>query len=575
MEAGSSDIARDAGAGELRLDETRFEASGLKAITFDDPIATILWRQKKLKDEDFTRIQGSSPNNLSLQDLYKRYTDVSEIDIARALAKHHGMPFLNLDIVTPSPSDIAVLSRDDAFRMGCMLCTVREKRFVAIADPQSRFNTDELRWSQIEPNFAMVTPSALRAAMLKAYPEQTRNVSIIGGKKASEQRDVDPLSRQVDTLIQQGVKLRASDIRFEPSELNLRVRYRIDGIEEVVKEFNANLAPKIISRLKVLGDLDIAEKRHPQDGHIKTDVDGKGIDIRISIIPTVDGEAATLRILDRDNIPSLRALGFSTSSREWFERIIRQPSGLILVTGMTGSGKTTTLYSALSELNDPTIDIVTAEDPVEYRLRGVNQCQVNSAIQLGFPDLLRSFLRQNPDIILVGEIRDKETAEIAVQAALTGHRIFSTLHASDTVSAAMRCINLGASSHEVAETLRGVVAQRLVRVLCSQCTESYKPEPAELKLLGLSEDKDLRLRHARGCECCKDKGYLGRVGVFETLDIDAALQEMVRKQSSLGEMREYATQNKLLRTLRQDGLEKVLAGVTTTQEYLRVLGGTQ
>jgi len=378
-----------------------------------------------------------------------------------------------------------------------------------------------------------------------------------------------PVTKLVDLIITQAVRDRASDIHIEPEEDFLRIRFRIDGVLHEIPSPPKNLELPLISRIKVLSGMDIAESRIPQDGHTQLEVDGKTIDLRVSTLPTITGENVVMRILDTSSVLiGLDKLGFSEEDQKKFEEIITRPYGIILTTGPTGSGKTTTLYSALTFINSLDRNIITVEDPVEYRLGLIRQVQINPKTGLTFANGLRSILRQDPDVIMVGEIRDLETAIIAVQAALTGHLVFSTLHTNDAPSAVVRLENMGVERFLVSASLIAVMAQRLVRVVCPECKEAYKPEAGLLRKLNI-EDKNVKFYKGRGCDFCKGTGYRGRKGLFEIMTLDDELKEMIIGGASVIELREKA-RSKGMKTLKEDGVNKVLAGITSIEEVFRV-----
>lgn len=381
-----------------------------------------------------------------------------------------------------------------------------------------------------------------------------------------------PIIRLVNRLVLNAVESRASDIHFEPYENEFKVRYRIDGVLNEVESPPIRFQAAIISRVKIMAKLDISERRLPQDGRIKLKIANKEIDFRVSTIPTLFGESLVMRILDRETLVlDLHRLGFPQSLLDQYLRLIHQPHGMILVTGPTGSGKTSTLYATLSLINSPENKIITLEDPVEYQLRGINQIQVNPKIGLTFAGGLRSIVRQDPDIILVGEIRDRETAETAIQSALTGHLLFSTLHTNDSAGALTRLLDMGVESFLLSSTLLGVLAQRLVRVICSECKAEVSPDSETLTTMGLSgaEPERIKFHEGRGCDTCRHTGYLGRTAIFEYLSIDDAIRREINEQSSTEKIRQTAVEKGMI-TLRQDGWQKVKAGVTTVSEVLRV-----
>ena len=376
----------------------------------------------------------------------------------------------------------------------------------------------------------------------------------------------------VNQVIAEAIDRRATDVHFEPFEDALRVRYRVDGVlqEANIPPEVLQFQPAIVSRVKILSRLDIAEKRLPQDGRIRLKVAGREVDVRVSVIPMLHGEAVVLRLLDRTAmLLGLEHLGMSQRDRSIFERLLAIPHGIILVTGPTGSGKTTTLYAALSRINDVTRKIVTIEDPIEYHLRGINQIQVSTKAGLSFARGLRSILRHDPDVILVGEIRDRETAEIAVQASLTGHLVFSTLHTNDAPGALTRLVDMGIEPYLVASSLEAVLAQRLVRLICPHCKESFAPEEAGTLTAEFGDEAPQALYRGRGCRACQGTRYHGRTGIFETMLVTAEIRAMILDRASAGEIRRMAAQQGM-KSLREDGWRLVRSGRTTLEEVLRV-----
>lgn len=378
-----------------------------------------------------------------------------------------------------------------------------------------------------------------------------------------------PIIKLVNIMIAQAVREGASDIHVEPEEEALRVRYRVDGVMREVMSPPKNLHTGVISRLKIMANLDIAEKRIPQDGRVRMRIGEKTIDIRLSTLPTVFGEKIVMRLLDKQGgLLGLDELGFMKDMRAKFQQMIRKPYGLILVTGPTGSGKTTTLYSALNSINSTEKSIVTIEDPVEYQLKGINQVQVNTKVGVTFASGLRSVLRQDPDVVMIGEIRDRETATIAIQAALTGHLVFSTLHTNDSPGAIARLIDIGVEPFLISSSLIGIVAQRLVRKICARCTKPYSPDPALMKDLGLQLKKSAFMR-GEGCQECRGTGYSGRIAIFELLTMDDTIRHLAVSKASASQIRAQALQAGFTQ-LRHDGLLKASQGLTTLEEILRV-----
>jgi general secretion pathway protein E len=376
--------------------------------------------------------------------------------------------------------------------------------------------------------------------------------------------------RIVNRLISKAVESRASDIHIEPLEQNLRVRYRVDGVLREVETPPVQLRAAMISRIKIMARLNIAERRLPQDGRIKLAVRGKDIDLRVATIPTMYGEAVVLRILDRGSVAlDFTPLGFEGRALSNYREALVRPNGIILVTGPTGSGKTTTLYTSLIELNTPDRKVLAVEDPIEYQLDGVNQVQIKPQIGLSFAHVLRSMLRHDPDVIMVGEIRDLETAQIAIQAALTGHLVLSTLHTNNAASTLTRLLDMGVEDYLMTSTLNAIVAQRLVRRLCRDCFEPYRPLPEMLEQLGLEGREDITFWRPVGCPRCNDTGYYGRISINEVLVMSDPIRKQILHHAEATELQRVAL-GAGMRPMFQDGIEKAAAGVTTIEEVLRV-----
>ncbi|PCJ46871.1 MAG: type II secretion system protein GspE [Moraxellaceae bacterium] len=384
-----------------------------------------------------------------------------------------------------------------------------------------------------------------------------------------EQEDDAPIIRLINALLTEAVKLNASDIHIETFEKRLIVRFRVDGVLREIVQPKRALAPLLVSRIKVMARLDIAEKRVPQDGRISLRVAGREIDVRVSTMPSSNGERIVLRLLDKQaGRLNLTHLGMAGADLERMGGIIEKPHGIILVTGPTGSGKTTTLYAALSQLNDKSRNILTIEDPIEYQLEGIGQTQVNNKVEMTFSKGLRAILRQDPDVVMIGEIRDLETAEIAVQSSLTGHLVLSTLHTNSAVGSITRLHDMGIEPFLLSSSLLGLLAQRLVRVLCDECKQIYTPDESECQLLGIDQSSAPSLYHANGCEECSHLGYHGRTGIYELIVFDEALRTMVHNGASESELATHARKSGA--SIRDDGIRKVLEGVTTIEEVLRV-----
>ncbi|MBL8885727.1 MAG: Flp pilus assembly complex ATPase component TadA [Phycisphaerales bacterium] len=409
-----------------------------------------------------------------------------------------------------------------------------------------------------------------------ASDERIKNMSARGGESIDidamvEMAGDNQVIKLLNLVLLQAIKDRASDIHFEPFENEFKMRYRIDGVLYEMVPPPKQLGPAITSRVKVMSNLDIAERRLPQDGRIELTIGGNPVDLRVAVLPTMWGESVVMRVLDRSNVElSLDRVGLRDDDMTTFRRLIRKPNGIVVVTGPTGSGKTTTLYAALSELNDVETKILTAEDPVEYDIDGLCQCQVNTETGTTFAKLLRSFLRQDPDIILVGEIRDLETAQIAVQASLTGHLVLSTLHTNDAPSSVVRMLDLGLEAFLLTATLEGIVAQRLVRKVCANCKEFYQPTEEELMELSLTPDavRGRRFARGKGCDRCNGSGYKGRQALYEIMTLDDEAREMIMKNANTSLLRHHA-RKRGMRVLRESGLLSIYDGVTTIDEVVR------
>ncbi len=512
--------------------------------------------------------------------------------LARALAEALGVPFaeavdqdaLDLDLVRPlslamaREAGVLPLHRDgDAVR-------------VAIADPRALAMLEDLRLLYRAPVRPVVVPAdVLREATNKAYDRAARSASAVMEEIEEESRGDDlaenlslnedllddpnqaPIIRFVNTLLTQAVKDRASDIHIEPFERELVVRFRIDGVLYEIVKPPPKLQASIVSRVKIMSGLNIAEKRIPQDGRIRTRFAGREIDLRVSTLPVRHGERVVMRILEKGQVFNLDQIGMASETVGNFRRLIQRPHGILLVTGPTGSGKTTTLYSALAEINAPDLNILTIEDPIEYELRGIGQTQVNPKIDLTFASALRAHLRQDPDVIMVGEIRDKETADNAVQASLTGHLVFSTLHTNDAATAFSRLVDMGVEPFLVSSSLLAVLAQRLVRRLCPHCKVPYEPSDVELHEAGIARSRVAGhvVFKAGGCATCLQTGYKGRAGIYELLMVSDGVRQLVMSGATAGAVKRKAVEEGMA-TLRDDGVRQVLAGLTSIDEVMRV-----
>ena len=520
---------------------------------------------------------------------------VTEVDVLQALAGQAGMRMVEIKEEAIPDSAIEALPAETANTYQIIPLKFDKGTrniVVAMKSPDNFRAVDDLRLLMGFKVEAVVAPTdQIDNVLKKRYGEQAPSMATIMAElgdsdtlAALEGRgdsiDLEELAqaaednkvvRLLNLVLLQAIKDKASDIHFEPFESEFKMRYRIDGILYEMIPPPKHLALPIVSRIKVMANLDIAERRLPQDGRIELTVRNSPIDLRVSVLPTMFGESVVLRVLDRSNVQlSLDKVGFRKDELENVRALVQKPNGIIIVTGPTGSGKTTTLYAALSELNEPTTKILTAEDPVEYDIDGLIQCQVNLDQGLTFPRLLRSFLRQDPDIILVGEIRDVETAQIAVQASLTGHLVFSTLHTNDAPSSILRLLDLGLEAFLLTATIEAIVAQRLVRRICLKCKEEYVPTDEQLMELQLrrSDVQDRTLFRGRGCDACNHSGYRGRMAIFEIMQLDDQLREMIMEETSTNILRAEA-KKRGMRTLRENGLMAIYEGQTTIDEVVR------
>jgi general secretion pathway protein E len=515
--------------------------------------------------------------------------------LSRALAQEYQLPFLaQIDEQAIQGELIAKVPINYAKKNRLLPVKIDGNGIiVAVADPANYEALDDLHVLFGKPIHPVVVPGeVIVQAINHAYDQATstsaadlmidldeERLELVASELASEPRDLleaddaAPIIKLVNGLLSQAVKDRASDIHIEVFEEELVVRFRVDGMLFDVLSPPKRFHPAITSRIKVMSGLNIAEKRLPQDGRIRVRIAGRDIDIRVSVIPTAFGERIVLRLLDRAQAlvdVNLDRLGFSGDNLRKIDRLIRQSHGIILATGPTGSGKTTTLYACLSRINSPDKNIITIEDPIEYQLHGIGQMQVSPKIDLTFANGLRSILRQDPDVIMVGEIRDSETAEIAIQAALTGHLVFSTLHTNDSFGALTRLVDMGIEPFLVSSSVMAVLAQRLVRVLCPDCREPFLPSQPELSRIGLNpDDCSGRIYRAKGCRACRNTGYRGRTALQELMIVDDNVRDLVMKKADASSIRRACTARGM-KILRQDGAERVMAGQTTIEELLRV-----
>jgi type IV pilus assembly protein PilB len=505
-----------------------------------------------------------------------------------AIAEFNGLQFLDLTDVTIPPAVVEMVPESVARENIILPYSLDDNMLKVIMSDPSDF--EKLQKLQFILNKDIQPVLAAREQIIEAInrhygQSETESVDSMlaeftdtaidfteteSSSAAQEENNEAPVIKLCNLILQEAVSLRASDIHIEPFAERIRIRYRIDGVLVERDSPPRRLLAPILSRFKIMGSIDIAEKRRPQDGRIKVNLQGKHFDLRVSMLPTTNGQSCVMRILDRSNIQvSIKDLGFAEDDFARFQQIIKRPNGIFLVTGPTGSGKTTTLYSALNELNRPDRKIITAEDPVEYYLPGINQVEVKHQIGLDFARIIRAMLRQAPNIILVGEIRDVETAQIAIQASLTGHLVFSTLHTNDAPSAITRLVDIGVQPFLVASSLIAILAQRLVRVVCAKCKEPDEPPASEIKAAGYTPEqlKTAKFMRGRGCGHCNHTGYRARKGIFEMLKMNAAMREMTFKREPTQSIRRQARLQGM-RSLLEDGLHKALIGLTTLEEVL-------
>ena len=532
-----------------------------------------------------TRLNGAN----NVVDLLIQDGVVSESDVSRSLAAQAHMDWIAISSMTIPPEVIKQIRTEDARRFKVIPVTFGETGLVvAVSDPLDIDTIDSLSFLlQREIELVCSSPEKIREALIKYYgtAEQAADIlqerlgedvdlglEIAEGADAGEGDEADaPIIRMVSMLLIEAHRVGASDIHLEPLDKKFRVRFRIDGVLQEMQSPPKRLQSAIISRLKIMtGSMSIAEKRLPQDGRIQVKIKKKPVDLRVSTIPTNHGESVVMRVLDKSSLMlGLPELGFFSDDQETFERLIKLPDGILLVTGPTGSGKTSTLYACLNYMNKPDRKIITVEEPIEYQMNGINQVQVNSEIGMTFPAALRSILRQAPNIIMIGEIRDLETATIATNASLTGHLVFSTLHTNDAPSAVARLIDIGVQPFLVASSVRAIMAQRLIRRLCSQCKQPGELSETDLRALRTEagQMREAQVMKATGCEHCRQTGYRGRMGIFEIFIIDDEVRHMINKRSSTLLLRKRARELGM-RTLREDGVRKVLAGLTSADEVI-------
>lgn len=538
------------------------------------------------KDVIVQAIKTAREKNKRLGETLVELGLVTEDDVSKAIADQFGLDYIDLDRQSMPQSTLKLIPEEVIQKYGVLPLSKENGRLkLIISDPLDLDMLDTLRFRlNSEIDCCIASPTKIRAFIDRSVDEVRSSIDATAAELAeaghtieaevrraeeAAEGDEGPIIRLVNLIIDEAVHMRASDIHIEPMNDRVRVRYRVDGVCAERDNIPKNMQASVTARMKILAGMDISERRLPQDGRIQREIDNRRIDFRVSALPGYHGESIVLRILEPESINvGIQALGLSEDDYQKFMKIIKRPNGIFLVTGPTGSGKSTTLYSALQEINRPDKKIITAEDPVEYNVAGINQCQVKEEIELTFAKILRSMLRQAPNVILVGEIRDSEVADIAVQAALTGHLVFSTLHTNDAPSAITRLIDMGVKPFLVASSVQAIMAQRLVRKICTNCkTLDEHPDPHYLRLLNIGPDEIRKhpVHKGAGCSKCHNTGYKGRLGIFEILEMNTQIRELAFARSSASELRKAAKASGM-KSLLMDGKEKIFKGVTTPAE---------
>jgi type IV pilus assembly protein PilB len=563
-------------------DEFIIDAFRQQGLATDELINEIVSEVDSLPESE------TPDKDLAFMDLLLDKTGMAKDEVLRFLSGELNMDSIDLEQVSFSEDVVSILQPEWAKQYEVIPLSQNEVEveliFANPLDPEAIDTLSQLLGKSINPKLSY--RGDILSVIEQAYgnAEETKlndffegldqdSIEIGDGLKAEDVSEEDaPIIKYVHSVIKDALEKRASDIHMEPLENKFRVRFRIDGKLQEQSDPPKRLQPSILSRTKLMANVSLAEKRVPLDGRINVKVGEKVIDLRVSTLPTVHGESIVMRILDKESLSlGLPQLGFFSDDQETFEQVISMPDGIFLVTGPTGSGKSTTLYSALNAINKPDRKIITVEDPVEYEVAGINQVQVRADVGMTFSAALRAMLRQAPNIVMVGEIRDLETAEIAINASLTGHMVFSTLHTNDAPSSVSRLIDMGVKPFLVSASLRAALAQRLVRSICQNCKEPYSPNDSEMSILGISDEQSANVSCmiGTGCSKCGDKGFRGRKGVFEIFVVNAEIEEMIYHNVSIVELRRKAREMGM-RSMREDGFRKVLAGVTTLDEVLMV-----
>ncbi|MEK4128310.1 ATPase, T2SS/T4P/T4SS family [Solibacillus sp. FSL W8-0474] len=532
-----------------------------------------------INDQQLNYALQNKSRDEKLGDFLIKENVLTEQQLIEVLEFQLGIPHITLNKYAIDPELLQLVPRELAKRANIMpVRRDRNKLLIAMSDPMDYFAIEEVRMAtgcQIETSIAakddlyrtITKYYDLQASMDAALSEMAANTTEVQQEITDEDS---PIVRLVNQIIANGVAQRASDIHFDPQETEFKVRYRVDGVLRTERSLPKHMQNMMTARVKIIGGLNITENRIPQDGRIKVNIEFKSIDIRLSTLPTVYGEKIVMRILDVSNAATdIAQLGFTEKNEALFKKMIEQPNGIVLITGPTGSGKSSTLYAALSNLNDEEVNIITVEDPVEYQLNGVNQIQVKEEVGLTFAAGLRSILRQDPDIIMIGEIRDLETAQISIRASLTGHLVLSTLHTNSAIESVSRLQDMGIEPFLISSSLVGILAQRLVRQICRDCSTEVEPTSREKEIFANNEFSVEKVRKGRGCSACGNTGYRGRLAIHELLPIDRELKDLILNRASGYEIGDYMKTAGYY-TLLQDGLLKVINGVTTTEEVLRV-----
>lgn len=541
-------------------------------------LGDILVAQGLLTEADLQETLNSKPSDQKLGDALLQRGIITERQLIDTLEVQLGIPYVSLFRYPFDPKLFNVVPKDFAKRKLLVpLKTVGDRLFIAMNDPTDFITIDDLRLTtgfHIEP--AIASKEDIVKTIAKYYDEESYDELLEDMPQTAEeqQNELDdsdaPIVRLVNQLLSNAVSQKASDIHLDPQENRVLVRYRIDGTLRTERTLPKSMQQMMTARIKILSNLDITENRIPQDGRIKTTVDFRAIDLRVSSLPTVFGEKIVMRILDlSQNLTDISKLGFSELNMERFMREISKPNGIVLISGPTGSGKSSTLYAALNKLNSEEVNVITVEDPVEYQLEGINQIQVNANVGLTFAAGLRSILRQDPDIVMVGEIRDKETADISIRASLTGHLVLSTIHTNDSIASITRLMDMGIEPFLVTASLNAVIAQRLIRRVCRDCKEL---QPVTVREKEIAAKRGIQLEtiaRGKGCPACNMSGYKGRMAIHEVLVVDEDIKDIINRGGSAAEIREIAIKNKTI-FLIDDGLLKVKEGMTTTEEVLRV-----